>query len=448
MPDVIMILDRDGTILYINHTLPEYTVEQVTGTCVTDYLPEEHKLNYIQAINEAIQSSQQQNVEVMAAGPTCWIARLIPMQDKNGNIERVMSISTDITQRKLIEIEQRESEQRFRTLFENSTDAIFIVDPDTQRIYDINDQAIQLFGYSREELLSMSVQGLHPEDRLKEVMEKFDRFRKGEQSLASEIPIQHKNGTIMYADIARGNMIVGGKSYLAGNFRNITEQKNTKEALRRLTKKLFDVREEEQKKLSRDLHDEFGQWLTAINLNSQAINNKYASSDPDLREMIDNIIVSGDHLYKSMRTMSRQLRPMSLDEVGFTGSVSELVSTWKASNPDINYKLSVEGELDNIGGELINSLYRIVQEGLTNISKHAGAHNVIICLSRKLSDDYAKDIIEIRIEDDGAGMLDDKFDEGLGLLGMRERVLAFDGDFELHSKMNEGLKILIRIPVK
>jgi len=69
-------------------------------------------------------------------------------------------------------------------------------------------------------------------------------------------------------------------------------------------------------------------------------------------------------------------------------------------------------------------------------------------LSRKLSDNHAKDIIEIRIEDDGAGMLDDKFDEGLGLLGMRERVLTFDGDFELHSKMNEGLKILIRIPVK
>jgi len=449
MPDVIMILDRAGTILYINHTLPEYTVEEVTGTCVTDYLPEDHKLNYMQAINEVFQSSQQQNLEVMASGPTCWTARLIPIQNKNGDIESVMSISTDITQRKLIEIERSESEQRFRSLFENSTDAIFIVDPDTQRIYDINDHAIQLLGYSREELLSMSVQDVHPEDRLKEVMEHFDSFRKGEESLALEIPIQHKDGTIMYVDISRGNMTVNGRSYLAGNFRDVTEQKNTKEALKLLTKKLFNVREEEQKKLSRDLHDEFGQWLTVININSQAINNKYASSEPDLREMIENIIMAGDNLYKSMQVMARQLRPRSLDEIGFTDSVYELVSTWKASNPDVNCKLSLEGELETVGDELINSLYRIVQEGLTNISKHAGANNVIIYLSRKLSDDHEKDMIEIQIEDDGIGMLvGDKSDKGLGLPGMRERVLAFDGDFELYSKMDEGLQILIRIPVK
>ena len=483
MPDVIMILDRDGTILYINHTLPEYTVEQVTGTCVTGYLSEDHRQNYMQAIEEAIRTSKQQSVEVMAAGPSCWVARLIPVKNRDGDIENVMSISTDITSRKLIEIGQQESEQRFRTLFENSTDAIFVVDPDTQKIYDVNNQAMIFLGYTRDELLSMSVPDMHPEEKLNVVMEAFGRFREGEENLAAEIPVRHKNGTILYVDITRGIMTVDGKYYLAGFFRDVTEQKKAKDALqqsqrnleediaerkktelalreseistndllkqnRKLTQRLFNVQEEEQKRLARELHDEFGQWLTAINFNSQAINNRYGSADPDLREMIDNIITSGDHLYTGIRMMLRQLRPTSLDEVGLIDSLRELISKWKESNPGIVCNLSVEGELDTLSDELINSLYRIVQEGLTNVSKHAGASNVVVSLSRRFSDEQTKEIAEIKIEDDGKGMLDEKSEKGLGLLGMRERTLAFGGEFELNNKKNEGLQIIIRIPVE
>jgi len=226
--------------------------------------------------------------------------------------------------------------------------------------------------------------------------------------------------------------------------RRMRAEAQTQELLRQnrnLTQQLFKVHEEERKHLARELHDEYGQWLTAIQLNAENINHLLGQQSPNIAASIKAIISNVNQIHQGMRRMLHSLRPALLDELGLADSLRELVAQWQEHNPNINCLLSMEGALDNLGETLSITIYRLVQEGLTNVTKHAQASHVAITLHRKHDSTANKDSVMLTIEDDGKGIVPSMPTNGFGLPGMRERVLAEGGHFSIDDSCEKGTRL-------
>lgn len=214
-----------------------------------------------------------------------------------------------------------------------------------------------------------------------------------------------------------------------------------------LTQSLFKVQEEERRHLARELHDELGQWLTAIYAEAQAIsNNVYKES---------SIHASAQAISKSVGTMHdvihdllHQLRPALLDALGLADSLRELKKQWCARHPETVCELALEGEFGDLS-EIVNiTIYRIIQEALTNVSSHAQASRVMVQLTRERNETAASDALLLSVEDNGKGYNPGQHCGGLGLLGMRERVIAAGGEFTVHSAPGHGTRINVKLPLK
>ena len=216
---------------------------------------------------------------------------------------------------------------------------------------------------------------------------------------------------------------------------------------RELTQRMLKIQEDERRYLARELHDELGQQLAAIHLNAEAIkmlDEKQHLKIHECARVIDEIATS---VQKNTRNILRQLRPTLLDEMGLTDSLKELVNQWQIRFPAIVIKLFMEGELNDFEDGLNIAVYRIVQESLTNVAKHAKAHFVSVQLIRQPGGIEAKDCLMLIVEDNGKGLDDTCITKGLGVTGLRERVLAIGGEFAIKSRKGEGVQIEARIPL-
>ena len=148
----------------------------------------------------------------------------IPFQDEKGNW-LVAEVNTDISERKKYEEELRVSERKFRTIFENARDGILVAEPDTKKIRMHNRAISQMLGYSAEELAGLSIMDIHPEKELPHVLQQFERQSMGEITLAKDIPVKRKDGSIFYADINAAVISLDGKKFMVGFFHDITPER-------------------------------------------------------------------------------------------------------------------------------------------------------------------------------------------------------------------------------
>lgn len=217
---------------------------------------------------------------------------------------------------------------------------------------------------------------------------------------------------------------------------------------RLLTRRLFSLQEAERRHLARELHDELGQWLTAIQAEAEAIcSSSGAEREPGMCANARAIGKSAAEVQSVIRRILRRLRPSLLDELGLTESLQELAIQWRQHHPKIVCDLELAGNLDNLPESLNITLYRIVQEALTNIANHAQASHVKVWLRRVPGVASAPEHLLLTVQDDGKGMDLNLPLKGLGMLGMRERVIASGGEFTSHSAPGQGVCIEIRLPL-
>jgi two-component system sensor histidine kinase UhpB len=204
------------------------------------------------------------------------------------------------------------------------------------------------------------------------------------------------------------------------------------------------IQEEERRHLARELHDELGQSLTAIKVMATTLR----LVNPENREAAEHILNLCDRLFGVFRGMMRRLRPSVLDELGLAASLEELVQDWRQSHPGLAVRVDCEPAVDDHAGTARIHLFRIVQEALTNVVKHAGARRVSIRL--RLEDTEAGSEIVLRFKDDGRGFdaTPDQPLRGFGLAGMRERVASLRGRFRLDTRPGQGVTLEIRIPTQ
>ena len=220
----------------------------------------------------------------------------------------------------------------------------------------------------------------------------------------------------------------------------------SREENRALAQKSLVIQEQERQQLAYALHDELGQSITAVKAVAASINNP-GQSDDQIRNSVEAIIDVSNQMYDVARYMMRRLRPSILDELGIVPALQEMIDDWNSYHDDMFCHFSFKGELENLGENINISIYRIVQESLTNIVKHSKADTVHIDLQASEAHEQ-DDIIKLMISDNGVGFDQHHTQSGLGLLGMRERVESLGGDIQLKSSPGNGVAITLEIPAK
>lgn len=219
----------------------------------------------------------------------------------------------------------------------------------------------------------------------------------------------------------------------------------SREENRLLTQRSLAIQERERRNLAHELHDELGQSISAIKAVAVSISQQDIADREQINASANTIVDISNNMYNVARQMMRRLRPVILDELGLVVTLQEMVDDWNARHEDMFCHFSHQGELTELGEEVNISLYRIVQEGLTNISKHSNANEIDITLSRVRSEQ--EDVIQLVLTDDGLGFDARNTRWGLGLLGMRERCEILGGKFSLVTQPGEGVSIHITIPL-
>jgi len=210
-----------------------------------------------------------------------------------------------------------------------------------------------------------------------------------------------------------------------------------------LALKLMNIQEEDHRYIARELHDEFGQCLAGINAITASINQTATTQCPELVPEIKTINPITSHMMEVLRSMLTRLRPVEIDDLGLSQSLSNLVENWNnRTNGKTTHQLTLAGNIDALPEPLPVNIYRIVQECLTNIAKHADASHADVIIN------YCPEKnVHLEISDNGIATVDD-FDNtlGVGLLGIRERVMALGGQLILSPRPSGGLTINITIP--
>jgi signal transduction histidine kinase len=223
--------------------------------------------------------------------------------------------------------------------------------------------------------------------------------------------------------------------------KEITEKKQAEEQSRLLSRRLINVIEETRKNLARDLHDEFGQTLTALHMDLEAL---WSFIPPEMeahQQKIDNIIVLIEQLGDKIRNISSELRPDLLDDLGLAPALEWNINEFSNQRHGIQINFQAVGVRKRFSSEIEIVVYRIFQEGLNNIVKHTKATQVDITLT------YSHPKIIFMIKDNGAGFDPNAPTDGIGLLGMRERVASVKGNIEMHTVKDKGTTIRVELPV-
>ncbi len=347
-----------------------------------------------------------------------------------------------------LKTKHREIEEVLENSLKELTDLKFALDEssivamtDQQgKITYVNDKFCEISKYSEKELLGqdhrMVNSGYHSREFIKNLWQTIasGKVWKG------EIKNRAKDGTFYWVDTTIVPFLnEKGKPYQYVAIRNeITQRKQLEEDLKKLPQRIIQAQESEREKISREIHDDLGQSLATLKMTIQASQINGNTRNKDI-EQINSII-------EKTRDLASGLRPSTLEVLGLTTSIKTLVRAIRQ-----HYKLKIIirlGNLDSIKfqGDVIN-LYRIIQEGLTNITKHAQATEVIITAKR------LKNRLIVEIRDNGKGIKKIKQQyatsnlKGLGLSTMRERAKLLNGDININFKSGKGTSIFLDIPI-
>ncbi len=369
-----------------------------------------------------------------------------PIRDNDGQIIGAIETLEDITERKHAEEALNESENSFRALFEGAYDAIWSHDLEGN-IQTANKAAATLSGYPVEELLRMNVKSFLGEESLALAREVGRRLvQHTHVELPYELRMIKKNGSEAICMVST-NLISGeGEARGFHNIaRNVTQEKRMQENLRYYLQEITQAQEEERKRIARELHDDTAQLLGSLSRQLDNFVRKKSGLAPNEVLFLKDLQAQLNRGVQGVHRFVQDLRPSLLDDLGLIPALRSLMKDMQEYD-GIGSKLEVLGDEKRFAPEFESSLFRIVQEALNNIRRHAQAPEASVVI------DFTKDKVRVTISDNGQGFelvgrVDDLPRSGkLGLVGMRERARLLGGTLEVKSTPGEGTTIIIEVP--
>lgn len=346
-----------------------------------------------------------------------------------------------VVDRRRMERELELSESKYRAVVDNVKDGILIIN-DQYQVLLVNPMISELSGYQEEELVGKDFrQFIHP-DSLQPVLERYSQLKKGEDiRIPREIKFLRKDGEVRDVDVSTSILNPQeGQARILGRITDITERKRIEDQLRNLSAHLQSAREETQKILSQEIHDELGQELTALQMDLSWIKKRMPEDYADLHMKAESMTQLLHSTIQTVKRLSSKLRPPVLD----LGVVAAL--EWEAEefqeHTGITCQLVVTPGDIKLKPDLSTVIYRIFQETLTNVARHSQADKV----DAKLELAGGKIVLEIK--DNGIGISDEKISgsRSIGIIGTRERVSQFGGDIHYDGQSGKGTTVTVTIP--
>ncbi|UCC90786.1 MAG: PAS domain S-box protein [Dehalococcoidia bacterium] len=365
-----------------------------------------------------------------------------PIKDRSGEIIGAIETLQDITERKVAEHALQESERSYRELFEVAPDAIWVHDL-KGNILKASKATEKLTGFSAEELARGNVKTLFSEEDLRLAKEVRRKLVKGEAvAQPYEQHLIRKDGTEATLMLTTSPIFSNGQLIAFQNIaRDITEEKRMRENLRYYLQEIAGAQEEERKRIARELHDSTAQTLIALLHRLENLMSDKAEVPVREAKALWGIYERIRDVLREVRRFSRDLRPSILDDLGLLPALEWATGELKKEN-GVEATFKVVGSERRFSPEAELLIFRIVQEALRNIAKHAQASTAEVKV------EFEKQKIRVTISDDGIGFqLPENFGDlvhlgKLGLAGMQERVQLLGGNLKLKSKVGKGTTVV------
>ena len=376
------------------------------------------------------------------------LSRGFPVRgEPGGPVVRIVGTHLDLTDQKRAEAALRENEERLKLAFAGAQEGVWDWNLETGAVV-YSSRWTEMLGYSEDEVephVSAWERLLHPDD-VERASQVNESVKRGASTYEGEFHLRHKDGHYVPV-LSRGYPVrrePGGPVVrIVGTHFDLTERKRAEAERARtefLTRLVF-AQEDERRRIAREMHDQFGEQLTALAVRIRALKDACAT-DATWRGHVESIETIAQRLDRDVDHLVWELRPTALDDLGLRAALANYVQDW-STRVGIAAKLHTSGLLDErLPADAETALYRIAQEALTNVAKHARAANVDVILERRA------DTVLLIIEDDGVGFDPAGAgggDRGFGLLGMQERAGLVGAMLEIESAAGKGTTVLVRM---
>ncbi|NNE69241.1 MAG: PAS domain S-box protein [Rhodothermales bacterium] len=436
-PDAYVLVDAEGVYRDV-HVPTGYPTaarpDDLVGKNLTDALPPHLAEKALEVARKVLESNEPAGFDysIDIEGVTHYReARVVPFSS-----ELVLSVQRDITDRIQALEQVIKSESRFRTLFEASPDAIFIESVEGQ-VLDANPAACQLHGCDREWLIGKRVTELVPARLRDDVQRSFSKIVSGEMIRGEGLSLR-RDGSVVPVEFSVGRTVHEDREVLLLHVRDISIRREQEALIQKLARYRQTAIERERARISREVHDVLGQSLTGLRFDASRISRKL---EGPLSAEVEAMTGAIDAVIDDVRRIASELRPGILDDLGI-GAAVEWQTKAFAKRTGLEPHLAIERgiRMDSRPGI---ALFRVLQELLTNVARHANASEVKVSL-RTSGDTVHLEVVDNGVGLDRQGGQDDRV--ALGLMGIRERLQPWNGTLQLLNVPTGGTRARVTVP--
>ena len=345
----------------------------------------------------------------------------------------------------------KESISLYENLYEHAPAGYFSID-EKGRIFKINMAGCIMLGKQRTSILGKSFVSFLTAGDAHTFRSYLNNLTNGiKDTRVIELGIRLCGGKTCTILLESSALIMGGRHIVMTDICQIKEAAQRNNELlhenRLLTMNLFKQQESDSKYLAREIHDELGQWMSAI-LSQAEVLSSYGDKSDANQIAAKDISKSIGKMHEVVHGLMGHLRPAALDILGLSESLSKLIEDWCFHHPNVRLDQHIDDELKDVADLVSVSVYRITQEAFTNISKYAHPTQVTVRLARNEDNITGVEYLSLIIEDNGRGFDPTQKLDGIGIVGMRERVVTLGGEFKMTSSPVNGTQISVRIPIR
>lgn len=419
-------------------------------------------------------------VELPGSGKRLMVlsARRLPPAGQRPTL--ILLALEDETERRAATDALTKSEVRYRRLFETAQDGILLVDPRTRLIFDVNPFLTALLGSSHDQLVGKELWEIGLFRDIESNKAAFRTLQEKGYIRYDDLPLRTHDNRAIEVEFVSNVYPVVDTQVIQCNIRDVTDRKRAEDAIRMahsqlevrvhertaelahtngtlqkeiarreeveadrrvLQQRLTTAQEDERRRIARELHDQLGQHLTALSLGLKLVEDMTPDPSP-AGERLHALQTLTDQIGREMHDLALELRPTALDDLGLAAALANYTEGWAERN-GVEMDFHSSGLDDNrLPPALETAVYRVVQEALTNVRRHAAAKRVSVVVRR------LDGVLSSVVEDDGRGFDPEAVDNTrLGIVGMRERVVMFGGTLDVDSAPGRGTVVVVRIPL-
>jgi PAS domain S-box-containing protein len=448
--DTFFAMDEDFKYIYWNKASEELTgisAKDAIGKHILDIFPNNNETRRAMEIYQEVLETQQAQtfVNEYHLGGNRYFFEVSAYPSSKG----LSVFVKDITDRKRVEDTLRESEEKYRTLFESSKDPIYITTLDGAFV-DVNGAFLDLFGYTSGDLTDLRARDVYVNPDQRFIFR--DEIERKRFVRDYELKLRKKNGEEMNCLVTASVRQADDRSILCyqGFIRDVTEQRRaedeltkSREQLRNLSAYLQSTREQERTSIAREIHDDLGQTLTALKMDLSWLGKWLSKDQEPLKERQASMDKALDMAIESVERIITELRPGMLDDLGLVAAIEWQVGDFQ-NRTGVRSEVNIDPEEIILNKERSTAIFRILQECLTNVARHANATKVNVSLIKKDGE------IVLQVRDNGKGIAKEQIShpKSFGLMGIRERVYVFGGNAMIKGILEKGTTVIVRIPLE